>query len=88
MLTEISQSQEGNYSRIHVHEFPGIVKSPGAGSRMGAAGIGGRGIGEFGFPGDRVSVWEDKTIQEMVGAEGYTATQAYLMPRPCTLQNG
>lgn len=43
MLTEISQSQAGKYSRIHVHEFPGIVKSPGAGSRMGAARIGGKG---------------------------------------------
>ena len=35
-----------------------------------------------------VSVWEDETVLEMDGGDGWSAVRKCLMPLPCTLGNG
>ena len=40
------------------------------------------------FNGHTVSAWEEETVLEMDGGDGYTVMWMYLMPLNCTLKNG
>ena len=67
----MKQARRTNAVGFHLHEVPSIVKFTETEGRMvGARGWGG-GNGEL-MNGDRVSLWEDEKVLEMVGDDGCT----------------
>ena len=65
MLSERSQTQKDKYCLIPLTGGPRGVTSTETGSRWWGPGAGG-GAGESVFHGDRVSVWEDEKVLEMM----------------------